>query len=1148
MIRLGGGGQMSPDGRLILTGWATELWTGGWTQNTWTDPSTNVTSYYPPLPGWAVQVVRPELITRSSTYQPVLASNVFDPPGGYLLEPGADIGVNEYTNTNSSAWMTHQNATYGDDFITNSAFFNLHPLVRTGTFPGMVPSGITNKRHSTWFPNPVLDTEPVNHQIPPTNPYACTVDGVPIAGFPAPQTSQYVAYQMIVVVFSDELVLQQNPTHWHFDTTTPDSRTKMVPVKVVVSNPYTASATVAKAWVTGRYQDMKWGGPTTNNLVRLAEISITKDGHFMVGQGHMPVLDAQGNNHFPDPVTYPSEDYFTFHSVLWATWNTNPGSATGWHEPVLLSELYLPQNANFTLKTVNGVNIPLKDVIRLARHQMRYQNGDGIGNTLVYQNPPPLPRYRDGSMGAYPWVHWDGDGIMHPIGGPRGTIAYCGVQTNWTYATLDAANISHLCELAEEHGHSDEEHVMGGLMAMSGMWDMYRDTGLKAGGAILGAHPVYPREPVFSFIHGQHQPHQKLTTMSFEDWSDGEYQVFLHMTPLISRIDQMEDLQPQPPTYLPGLLYHTSTRHELGQTTDTSGNYHTALLLPNAPSTDPMQHTVPDTHAAFTVGTDNLRNHDLVVPHRVLPYYRPAFDDVPGDTYGQVSGRIGEAIRLGSAGYVDITNGPWTPGKTTSMASADVSVEAFVKVTSEFLALSRSQTNDTQLFYHSGRLKVGITYQNKLSVSVLDPNLNTWVGHTTPSPVFTQPVWYHIAVVVGGGNSTVYVDGVTVATQQLISDGGLGFSTNHFQIGPAGTVGGGSAIMMYVDEFRLSRIARTADEIARHAFVEQDKQWEQTQLPPLSNSAITAADCRVDPSRPWTSAKSAFGSYVFSNPNLSLNKNYSCASCHQPSKNFTDGLALAVGHAQGQLNVSTPTLFDSITGVEMFWDMRAANLNQQVTQPITTPVELGFSNLNTVLTRLNADLTAVSLHQAAFSNNQTVTATTLAQGLESYVQSLVSPTNAVDAYTASIGGASALTLQEKRGRDLFLGKARCISCHYGPSFTDHLPHNTGAATTGQNGRQVYTQRAKDLGAFKTPTLRHIAGSDGTATAPFFHDGFAGTLNNVVDFYDLGGGASGANAISAGRAAIGTTHIDMLRLGLTPQEKADLIAFLLQLGS
>jgi hypothetical protein len=121
--------------------------------------------------------------------------------------------------------------------------------------------------------------------------------------------------------------------------------------------------------------------------------------------------------------------------------------------------------------------------------------------------------------------------------------------------------------------------------------------------------------------------------------------------------------------------------------------------------------------------------------------------------------------------------------------------------------------------------------------------------------------------------------------------------------------------------------------------------------------------------------------------------------------------------------------------------------------------------------------------------------------------------------------ARTLSLQEKRGLILFIGKASCSQCHNGRNLTDNKFYNLGASHNDL-GRFTVTRVSKDKGAFKTPTLRNIA-----LTMPYMHDGSLKSLEEVVELYDRGGGTA-------------RNKSDLiLKLNLTQLEKSDLMAFL-----
>lgn len=184
------------------------------------------------------------------------------------------------------------------------------------------------------------------------------------------------------------------------------------------------------------------------------------------------------------------------------------------------------------------------------------------------------------------------------------------------------------------------------------------------------------------------------------------------------------------------------------------------------------------------------------------------------------------------------------------------------------------------------------------------------------------------------------------------------------------------------------------------------------------------------------------------------------------------------------------------------------------------------------------------------------------KALEAYERLLVSQNAPIDRYIA--GDHEALTPAAKRGLALFIGKAACVDCHSGPNFTDQKFHNIGLPQTFGTASRVDTGRFDDLtrllsssfngagmysddrdagtaklegleqtedlkGTFRTKSLRHVA-----QTAPYMHNGSLGSLEDVVHFYNEGGGVSDF---------AGSKDPAMVPLRLTQTEVADLVEFL-----
>jgi cytochrome c peroxidase len=241
----------------------------------------------------------------------------------------------------------------------------------------------------------------------------------------------------------------------------------------------------------------------------------------------------------------------------------------------------------------------------------------------------------------------------------------------------------------------------------------------------------------------------------------------------------------------------------------------------------------------------------------------------------------------------------------------------------------------------------------------------------------------------------------------------------------------------------------------------------------------------VPEANPLTRGKIALGRRLFFDKRLSRDGSLACSTCHDPSRAFADGRPVPQGINGVPGARNAPALINRGYGRHFFWDGRAASLERQVIQPITSPIELG--------------LTAAELERRTRMKVREV-----ADALATYVRTIRSGDSRFDRYVA--GQTSALTSLEKSGLDLFRGRGRCTVCHVGPSFTDEQFHNTGVAwRNGQfsdQGRYLVTGLDRDRGAFKTPTLREIA-----RTAPYMHDGSLATLDEVVEFYSNGGRAN-----------------------------------------
>jgi len=170
------------------------------------------------------------------------------------------------------------------------------------------------------------------------------------------------------------------------------------------------------------------------------------------------------------------------------------------------------------------------------------------------------------------------------------------------------------------------------------------------------------------------------------------------------------------------------------------------------------------------------------------------------------------------------------------------------------------------------------------------------------------------------------------------------------------------------------------------------------------------------------------------------------------------------------------------------------------------------------------DRSYAELFEDAFGTAE-ITAARVLMAIATYERTLVSDQAPFDAFIA--GNPVALTPPEMRGWGVFNGPGRCDLCHMGPLLTDQEFHNIGVRPSFEDiGRQEVTSDPIDRGAFKTPSLRNVE-----LRAPYFHNGSAATLTDVVNFYNRGGDFQ-------------FNQDPLIRpLGLGPGPRADLVAFL-----
>ncbi|WP_114791864.1 cytochrome c peroxidase [Niabella yanshanensis] len=298
-----------------------------------------------------------------------------------------------------------------------------------------------------------------------------------------------------------------------------------------------------------------------------------------------------------------------------------------------------------------------------------------------------------------------------------------------------------------------------------------------------------------------------------------------------------------------------------------------------------------------------------------------------------------------------------------------------------------------------------------------------------------------------------------------------------------------------------------------------------------------------DAADPKLSEKIILGKKLFYDNTLSVSKKRSCATCHKPELYFTDRLAKnAALDANKALLRNTPTLLNAALQTAMFYDLRSPSLEHQASDVISNKDEM-HGDLEQAVQLLSTDTSYTQLFGNAYKAH-VITKENILAAIASYVKSLIGLNSRFDEYMR--GNNQAMNKEEIEGFNLFAGKAKCASCHFIPLFNGVVPPaftktesevlGVPLAADGQkmdtdSGRYKIINVAPYLHAFKTTTVRNTG-----MTAPYMHSGVYKTLEEVVDFYDKGGG------IGLGLQVYNQTLSDE-RLNLTPKEKQLLIAFI-----
>jgi cytochrome c peroxidase len=291
---------------------------------------------------------------------------------------------------------------------------------------------------------------------------------------------------------------------------------------------------------------------------------------------------------------------------------------------------------------------------------------------------------------------------------------------------------------------------------------------------------------------------------------------------------------------------------------------------------------------------------------------------------------------------------------------------------------------------------------------------------------------------------------------------------------------------------------------------------------------------------PLTEEGVYLGRMLFYETRLSVNNRISCATCHRQQYAFTDGKRFSTGVDGSLTDRNSMSLVNLLWIRNFFWDGRAAGLEKQAETPLTNPHEMGQA-LTISAQKLQNTTVYPSLFNKAFGSS-VITGSMIVKALAQFERTLISANSKYDQY---LRGQYKPTASELNGITLFFSNpdpanhirgAACAHCHGGPKTFNELFHNNGLDSLPKDvGREKITGQAYDKGRFRVVTLRNIA-----LTAPYMHDGRFKTLEEVLDQYNEHIQPSATLSIFLQN---NSNTLNGSTLGLTAQEKTDIIAFL-----
>ncbi|KXH81185.1 cytochrome-c peroxidase [Chryseobacterium kwangjuense] len=326
-------------------------------------------------------------------------------------------------------------------------------------------------------------------------------------------------------------------------------------------------------------------------------------------------------------------------------------------------------------------------------------------------------------------------------------------------------------------------------------------------------------------------------------------------------------------------------------------------------------------------------------------------------------------------------------------------------------------------------------------------------------------------------------------------------------------------------------------------------QWPKPILDPEARPYFSEIghlpDIQYPADNPYSEDKAALGKILFFDPRLSQSNQIACASCHDPELGWCDNRTFSFGHDRQLGTRNAMSILNVAYAQSLFWDGRAASLEDQSEMPIRDVREMN-GHIDLAAGKIAKIKGYEIWFEKAFGDKK-VSKDRISRAIAAFERTIKSGTTKFDRFID--GKADAYTDDELMGLHLFRTKAQCMNCHSSGYFSNNRFENVGTSLLGSKeedlGRYLVTGKAEDAGSFRVPGLREVS-----RTGPWMHNGSMTTLAEVIQFYSRGNPEHSQkrstvhNGITLTSEKSGFVRL----LDLTDEEISQLEAFLRTLSS